>query len=423
MPAIKKTIKMLGFLKFLMSSINLIRSFQILDSRGNPTIMTLVRTDNNVGVASVPSGASTGSHEAFELRDKGRNFHGLGVNKAVKNVNTVINNKLKGMNVFEQEKIDYAMKELDGTKNKKRLGANAILSVSMACARCAANEKGVQLFEYLGGFHGFPTPLLNVINGGKHAGNSIAIQECMIIPDAKSFNDEIRIASEVYHELKGVILKKYGKTAVNVGDEGGFAPPVNDVEEAFRLVLKAVDNLGYGKKVSLGIDAASTEFYKKGKYDINGKKLGKAELLDYYKSLVKKYPLISIEDPFYEDDFKTTALLNKELRGKVQVVGDDLLVTSAERLHKSIGLKACSALLLKINQAGTITEANKACRTAQKAGMNVVVSHRSGETCDDFISDLCLGWHCNQIKAGAPCRGERVSKYNRLLILEQMMKK
>ncbi|MBN1923723.1 MAG: phosphopyruvate hydratase [Nanoarchaeota archaeon] len=405
-----------------MSGIKLVKSFCILDSRGNPTLTTFVQTENASGSASVPSGASTGKFEAYELRDKTKAFHGRGVSKAVNNVNNIISKKLKGMNVFNQEKIDYVMKELDGTPNKSKLGANAILSVSLAVARCAANEKKVELFDYLGGFKGFPTPLLNVINGGKHAGNKMNIQECMIIPDTKSFNEDMRIASETYQELKSVIEKKYGRTAVNVGDEGGFAPPVNNVEDAFKLVIKALDNLGYSKKVGLGIDAASSEFYNKGRYELDDKKISKTQLLDYYKSLSKKYPLWSIEDPFEENDFETTALLNKELRGRVQIVGDDLLVTNTERVLESVKHNSCTALLLKVNQAGTLTEANKACRTAQKNNMKVVVSHRSGETCDNFISDLCLGWGCSQIKAGAPCRSERTSKYNRLMILEQLMK-
>jgi enolase len=405
-----------------MSRIKLVKSFYILDSRGNPTLLTIVKTNKSTGVASVPSGASTGSYEAHELRDKKKAFHGKGVSKAIKNINTIIAKKIKGMKVFNQEKIDYKMIELDATQNKKRLGANAMLSVSMAVARCAAEEKGIELFEYLGGFKGFPTPQLNVINGGVHAGNNMAVQECLIMSNTNSFEKDMRIASEVYHELKKVLTKKYGKSAINVGDEGGFAPPINNIEDAFKLVLKSVNNLGYKKQVRLGIDAAASEFYKKGKYEINRKKLSNSKLLDYYKHLCKKYPLMSIEDPFHEDDFETTAQLNKELKGKVQIVGDDLLATNVERINKAVGLNACNALLLKLNQVGTLTEAKKACNLAQKNGWNVIVSHRSGETCDNFIADLTLGWGCNQIKAGAPCRGERTSKYNRLLLLGQLMK-
>ncbi len=404
-----------------MSSIRLIKSFYILDSRGNPTLTTIVKSEKGTGVASVPSGASTGAYEAYELRDNKKAYHGKGVLKAVSNVNNIIAKKLIGMNVFKQEKIDYTMKELDGTINKKNLGANAILSVSLAIARCAAEERGQELFEYLGGFQGFPTPLLNVINGGKHAGNNMRIQECLIIPNSKTFQSDMRIGSEVYHELKSIISKKFGVTGTNVGDEGGFAPPINNIEEAFKLVMKAVNNLGYSKKVGLGIDAAASEFYNKGKYIIKGKKLSKMELLEYYKHLTKKYPLWSIEDPFEENDFETTGLLHKALKG-VQIVGDDLLATNVKRLEKAISMKSCNALLLKVNQIGTLTEAKKACVLAQKNKMNVVVSHRSGETCDNFISDLSLGWACTQLKAGAPCRGERTSKYNRLLILEQIMK-
>lgn len=405
-----------------MGEIKLVKGYYILDSRGNPTILTIVKTDKSMGFASVPSGASTGKFEAYELRDNNKPFHGMGVKKAIKNVNTIIAKKLQGMKVTNQEKIDYAMIEADGTKNKKKLGANAILSASLATARCAANEKGVELFEYLGGFRGFPTPQFNIINGGRHAGNDMSIQECLVMVKSNSFKKDVRAGSEVYHELKKVLLKKYGKNAINVGDEGGFAPPIKSVEEAFKLIIKAAKNLGYEKKVKLGIDAAASEFYKKKKYKINNKKMKPSELLEYYKTLTKKYPLKSIEDPFNEEDYKTTAQLNKELKGKVQIVGDDLLVTNSERINKAIGLKACNALLLKVNQIGTLTEAKKACNTAQKADWNVIVSHRSGETCDNFISDLTLGWGCNQIKSGAPCRGERTSKYNRLLLLEQMMK-
>ncbi len=397
----------------------MIKGFQILDSRGNPTIMTVVKSKQGIGIASVPSGASTGIHEAYELRDHRKSYRGMSVLKAINNINNKINNALKGYNVEEQAKIDYTMIELDGTENKRRLGANAILSVSMAVARCAANEKGIELYEYLGGYNNMPTPLLNIINGGKHAGNKMKIQECMIIPDTKSFSEDIRIATEIYHTLKEVIEKKYGKSAINVGDEGGFAPPISKVEEAFELVLKAVEELGYSKKVGLGIDAAASEFYKNNRYYLTNRGIGKEKLLDYYKELVSKYPLWSIEDPFEQEDFETTAQLRKELKDKVQIVGDDLFTTNSKRIEIGIEKGSCNALLLKLNQIGTLTEAKKAMVLARNNGMKIVVSHRSGETCDDFISDLAVGWGAEEIKAGAPARGERVSKYNRLMIIEQ----
>ncbi|VVB76312.1 Enolase [Candidatus Tiddalikarchaeum anstoanum] len=400
-----------------------VNGFWILDSRGNPTITTIVKTKESIGVASVPSGASKGEFEAVELRDNAKAFNGKGVMNAIRNINTVISKELLNMDVTEQELIDSAMISLDGTPNKSKLGANAILSVSMAAARCAASFKNQELYRYLGGMKGFPTPLMNVINGGKHAGNNLNVQECMIIPDTPSFETDIQAASEIYQSLKKIIEKKYGKNATNVGDEGGFAPPITDIEDAFSMVLNAIEENGYGKEVKLGMDVAASEFFSDNYYNFQGKNLRSDQLSDYYIALSKKYPLVSIEDPFEQNDFESFAVLNKALRGKVQIVGDDLLVTNVERLKKSIQENSCSALLLKVNQIGTLTEAKKAAVLAHKNNMNVIMSHRSGETCDDFIADLCLGWGCEQLKAGAPARGERVSKYNRLLMLEQMMKK
>ncbi len=398
-----------------------IKSCWIIDSRGNPTIVTLIKTPVSMGVAAVPSGASTGSYEAVELRDNENYFDGKGVKKAVKNVNTIIKDRLLGEDVRNQSRIDYEMIELDGTTNKSNLGANAILSVSMAIARCAAMSKGLELYEYLGSYNKPPTPLMNVINGGVHAGNDLSIQETMIIPESNNFRKNIRMCCEVYQELKKQIIKKYGKLAVSVGDEGGFVPPIKSINESFELVLKAVKELGYENRISLGIDSAANEFYKNKKYFLEEKKFSSKELLDFYKSLCKKYPLKSIEDPFHENDFENTARLTQELKN-VQIVGDDLFTTNTKRLYTGIKNNAGNALLLKLNQVGTITEAKQAMMLAKDNGYKVIVSHRSGDTCDSFISDLCVGWDCSQIKSGAPCRGERTSKYNRLLMIEEFHK-
>lgn len=400
-----------------------VHSFWILDSRSNPTILTVVKTKNNTGVASSPSGASVGKYEAVELRDNTAAFHGMGVSKAINNINTFISKRIVGLDVCDQEDIDSAMVELDGTPNKSRLGANAILSVSLAAARCAAAEKNEELYKYLGGFKGFPTPMLNIINGRKHAGNDLDVQECLIIPNTDSFESDMVASSEIYYELKKLIEKKYGKAATTVGDEGGFSPPISDVEEALNLIADSVKRCGYEKEVGLGIDVAASDLYKDASYLMHKKRMKSDELIDYYSGIVKKYPVWSIEDPFEQDDFKSFSKLNRLFKGKVQIVGDDLLVTSLERLKTAVKEGSCNALILKPNQVGTLTEAKRAAQYAHRSGLNVIVSHRSGETCDDFIADLCLGWGCEEIKAGAPARGERVSKYNRLLMIEQLMRK
>ncbi|MBW2983754.1 phosphopyruvate hydratase [Candidatus Woesearchaeota archaeon] len=406
-------------------TIKKIKAREILDSRGNPTVEADILTTFGIARAAVPSGASTGVHEALELRDGGKRFGGKGVLKAVDNVNKVIAKKLVGADCREQEKIDKIMLELDGTDNKSGLGANAILAVSMACCKAGAVLQDIPLYQWLKELsknkkYVMPVPCMNVINGGVHAGNKLDVQEFMLFPvGAKSFSQALQFGAEVYHTLKSTIKKKYGINAVNVGDEGGFAPPVAKIDEPMGLLLDAIDRAGHKGKVEIGIDAAASEFFKNGKYFLEGKKLSTAQLASRYEELVKKYPLVSIEDPFCEEDFEDFALLNKKIGKKVQIVGDDLLVTNPKRVKKAIGNKACNALLLKVNQIGSITEAIEAARLAQSDGWGVMVSHRSGETEDSFIADLVVGLGTGEIKSGAPCRSERLAKYNQLLRIEE----
>ena len=418
------------------TSIAKIRSREIIDSRGNPTVETEVELcDGSVGRASVPSGASTGEFEAVELRDKSAvskharhakflrsRFGGKGVLKAVENVEREIAPRIVGLDACNQAEIDALMTRLDGTKNKGRLGANAILSVSMACARAAAQSLRIPLFRYLGGANAriLPLPMMNVINGGAHSDAPIDIQEFMIVPrGAKSLREAVRMGAEVFAELKNVLRSRGLSTAV--GDEGGFAPPVDTVDEALTTITDAVSDAGYtpGKDVFLAIDAASSEFFEDGVYTVDGMKLSAGELSDHYVQLTKDHPLISIEDPFFEDDFETTAQLTKAVGKHVQIVGDDLFVTNSKRLSKGIGCGAANALLLKVNQIGTITEAGDAAEMSFSNGYNVVVSHRSGESEDTTIADLSVGWGSGEIKTGAPARGERTAKYNRLLRIEE----
>ncbi len=408
-------------------SIKKIIARQVLDSRGNPTIQTSVYTSKGEFTGIAPSGASTGSHEAIELRDNKKSFHGKSVLKAIKNVNKIIAPKLVGRNPANQVELDELMISLDGSKNKSRLGANAIISVSIALTRAGAGEKNKPLYKYLNELSGekktsLPVPSSNIINGGKHAGGKLAPQEFMIAPNkAKSFTEATRIVSEVYHELKKQLKKKYGVQAINVGDEGGFAPPINKTRDALNAIMKAITELGYEKKVSLCLDPAASEFFKKGKYFIDDKKLSTGELTDFYLNLIKTYPIVSIEDGYDEDDWSGFQELTK--KSKIQVVGDDLLVTNPERILEGIALNACNALLLKVNQIGTITEAIEAFNLAKTSGWKTMVSHRSGETEDTFIADLTVGLNTGQIKFGAPCRGERTSKFNRLLRIEEELGK
>ncbi|CAI1492719.1 enolase [Thermococcus nautili] len=399
---------------------------EILDSRGNPTVEVEVYTPVSMGRAAVPSGASTGTHEAVELRDGGKRFHGKGVRRAVENVNKIIAPEIIGMDVTWQRDIDMLMIELDGTENKSNLGANAILGVSLAVAKAAANALGLPLYQYIGGTNAYvmPVPMSNVINGGVHAGNELDFQEFMIMPvGAKSFREGIMWVSETYHTLKKVIAKKYGKNAVNVGDEGGFAPPLKEPSEALDLLTEAIEETGYkvGDEIAFALDPASSEFYdeKLGKYVVGGKEYDRGELLELYKELVSKYPIVSIEDPFHEEDWEGFVEITKELGRKVQIVGDDLFVTNPKRIRKGIELGAANALLLKVNQIGTLSEAIDAAYTAFRAGYGVVVSHRSGETEDSTIADIAVAINAGQIKTGAPARSDRNAKYNQLIRIEE----
>ena len=406
-----------------MPAITNIKAREILDSRGNPTVEVELSTKNHTVTSSVPSGASTGTHEALELRDGGKRYGGKGVQKAVKNINSILAPKLKHKDVANQTQIDQLMIDLDGTKNKSRLGANAILAVSLAVAKAAAEKKHLLLYQYLSTLTNtkpsLPKPFFNIINGGKHAGTQLAIQEFMISPKAKTFSEALRMGSETYHQLKSVLEEKYGKSAINVGDEGGFAPPLKTAEEALTLLESAIKKAGYSGKIDIAIDCAASEFYKNGKYYLDNKTLTTEQLLNYYLQLIKKYPIISLEDPFQQEDFQSFAKLKQQT--KIQIVGDDLTVTNVDRINLAIKNNSCNCLLLKVNQIGTLTEALQAVKLAYKHNWKVMVSHRSGETEDTFIADLAVAIGCGQIKSGAPCRSERTAKYNRLLRIEELL--
>ena len=423
-----------------------VKAREILDSRGNPTVEADVTTSLGTFRASVPSGASTGIYEALELRDlDSKRFLGKGVLNAVKNIEQVLKPGIIGKLVTDQSVIDkFMVQELDGSKNewgwsKARLGANAILAVSLAVARAGAAFAGIPLYQYIARQAGnseeefiLPVPALNVINGGSHAGNKLAMQEFMLLPTgASTFREALQIGAEVYHHLKNVIKTKYGLDATNVGDEGGFAPNIQDNTEALNLLIEAINKAGHTGRIQIGMDVAASEFYKaeENKYDLDfktsendgSKRLTGLELANVYKNFVNLYPLISIEDPFDQDDWENYAVLTEALGDKVQIVGDDLLVTNPTRVQKAIDQKACNALLLKVNQIGSLTEAIEACKLAQSAGWGVMVSHRSGETEDTFIADLVVGLGTGEIKTGAPCRSERLAKYNQLLRIEEQL--
>ncbi len=413
-----------------MKTIKRIKGRQILDSRGNPTVeVDVILDDGTLGRAAVPSGASTGSHEAVELRDGDpKKFQGKGVLKAVRNIDKIIAPAIIGMSALKQEAIDQRMIELDGTPNKGKLGANAILGVSLAAAHAAANSKGVPLYRYLGGkeAHLLPVPLMNILNGGKHAEDSIDLQEFMVVPaGAKSFGHALQIGSEVYHALKNVLKKRKANTAV--GDEGGFAPSLATNREAVEVLLVAIEAAGYkpGRDCFIALDPASTEFYKNGKYVLakEGVSYTGSGMIDYYSKLVADYPIISIEDGMAEDDWAGWNLLNEKLGKKIQLVGDDLYTTNKERLSRGIKERASNSILIKLNQIGTLTETLEVMSMAKEVGWTSVVSHRSGETEDTTISDLAVARNCGQIKSGAPCRSERVAKYNRLLRIEEELGK
>jgi enolase len=400
---------------------------EILDSRGNPTVEVEVFLESgHRGRASVPSGASTGKHEALELRDKDpKRYLGKGVQKAVRNIHRVMAPKLLGVDVLDQKTIDTAMFHWDGTPNKIRLGANAILGVSLACAKAAANYLGIPLYQHFGGFSAtrLPLPMMNILNGGAHADNNLDLQECMILPvGAKSFKEALRMGTEVFHHLKTILKGKGYKTSV--GDEGGFAPDLRSNEEAFSLILEAIRKSGYqpGKEVALGIDAAATEFYRNRAYFLKAEKKSKrtsTEMIDFYEALIKKFPIVSIEDGLAEDDWKGWKAMTTRLGKKVQLVGDDIFVTNPNRLMRGIREKVANAILVKLNQIGTLTETLEVIEIAKKAGYRTIISHRSGETEDTTISDFAVGTKSGQIKTGAPSRTDRVAKYNQLLRIEE----
>ncbi|KAM1069939.1 hypothetical protein ACFX13_001844 [Malus domestica] len=420
-----------------MATIKLVKARQIFDSRGNPTVeVDVTLSDGTYARAAVPSGASTGIYEALELRDGGSNYLGKGVLKAVENVNSIIGPALIGKDPTEQTKIDnYMVQQLDGTVNewgwcKQKLGANAILAVSLAVCKAGALVNKIPLYKHIANLAGnktlvLPVPAFNVINGGSHAGNKLAMQEFMILPvGASCFKEAMKMGVEVYHHLKAVIKKKYGQDATNVGDEGGFAPNIQENKEGLELLKTAIAQAGYTGKVVIGMDVAASEFYdnKDKTYDLNFKeekndgsqKISGDSLKNVYKSFVAEYPIVSIEDPFDQDDWEHYAKMTAEIGEQVQIVGDDLL-----RVKKAINEKSCNALLLKVNQIGSVTESIEAVKMSKRAGWGVMASHRSGETEDTFIADLAVGLSTGQIKTGAPCRSERLAKYNQLLRIEE----
>ena len=414
-----------------MSVIDKIIARQIFDSRGNPTIEVDVITNNGVvGRAAVPSGASTGQHEAVELRDGGNNYYGKGVYKAVSNVNDIIAKELKGQSIFDQEKIDKQMISMDGTKNKSVLGANAILGVSLAVAKAAAKEKNISLYSYLGGdsANKLPVPMINIINAGSHSDAPIAFQEFMIIPVlAKSFSEAMQMGTEIFHSLKNVLKSKGLSTSV--GDEGGFAPKLEGIEDALESIKKAVEDAGYsfGKDIMISLDCAASEFYENGKYDYtkfegpSSKIRNSKEQADYLADLADKYPILSIEDGMDEDDWDGWKYLTEKIGDNVQLVGDDLFVTNVERLSKGINESIANSILIKVNQIGTLTETIDAVKMAHKAGYTSVMSHRSGETEDNTIADLAVALSTGQIKTGSVSRSDRMSKYNQLLRIEEQL--
>lgn len=408
-----------------MSIIKNIKGREILDSRGNPTVEVDVMLESGiVATASVPSGASTGINEALELRDNNKDrYMGKGVLKAVSNVNEIIKPKLVGMDVLNQRLIDETLLKLDGTENKSKLGANAMLGVSLACLKAAAKYSNKELYEYIGKGTIIPRPMMNILNGGAHADNGLDFQEFMIIPMTKDFRTNLRMGSEIFHHLKKILTQSGFSTGV--GDEGGFAPNINSTEEALNLIIDAIKAANYipGKDVYLGLDVAASEFYNDSKYSFEGKAKTSEELIEYYEYLCEKYPIISIEDGMAEDDYRGWELLTEKLGKKIQLVGDDLFVTNKKLFQKGIDQKLGNAILLKLNQIGTVTETIETILLAKKARYNTIISHRSGETEDTYIADFAVGLNLGQIKTGSLCRSERTAKYNRLLrIFEKIYK-
>ncbi len=404
-----------------------IKAIRVLDSRGIPTIRTFVFSGNAVASASVPSGTSSGLREAIELRDNDKMYFGLDVKKAIENVNTKINKALKGMFIFDQRAIDNKLIELDGTENKSNLGANAILSTSLAVARLAALELNIPLYKYIGRLnknnkHIMPIPILNIINGGAHAGDALPFQEFQIIPHFNNLEKNVQASVEIYHKLKEKLLEKYGLNATNVGYEGGFAPNISDPHLAIALISDVIAKTGYSKDVTIGLDCAANGFYssKKKTYLINKKEYDKDLLINYYLALMKEFKITSIEDPFSENDKEAWVDFYYLVRKKINLIGDDLLVTNPKIIKEAISKNYCNSLILKPNQIGTLSESIDAFNLAKKAGWKVIVSHRSGETEDTFITDLAVGLGADYVKFGAPARGERTCKYNRLLEIDRL---
>ena len=407
-----------------MTKIKNIIGREILDSRGNPTVEVDVILENGiVATAAVPSGASTGEREALELRDNDNRYNGKGVLKAVNNINKIIKSELIGMDTENQSQIDKKMIELDGTKNKSKLGANAILGVSMAVLKAASKASNKELYAYIGHHTIMPKAMMNILNGGMHADNSLDFQEFMIVPEAKNIKEKVRIGSEIFHQLKKVLKEKGYNT--NVGDEGGFAPDFKSNYEALDAIISTIEKAGYipGKDVNIALDVAASEFYKNGFYELENKKMKTDDLISYYQNLIEKYPIVSIEDPVDQNDWEGFVKITNLLGDKIQLVGDDLFVTNKECLQKGIDLKAGTAILIKVNQIGTITETLETIELAKQNNYKTIISHRSGETEDTTIADLAVGLGLGQIKTGSLSRTDRVCKYNRLIRIEEQIEK
>jgi enolase len=414
-------------------NIKSIKAREILDSRGNPTVEVECITEEGVFTASVPSGASTGIKEAYEMRDGNHRYGGKGVLKAIKNVNEIIAPKLVGMDCLNQKEVDEAMIRLDGTDGKYNLGANGIVGVSMAVCRAGANAKNLELYEYIAELFGnenlkMPSPAFNIINGGAHADNGLDFQEFMINPNGENFKESLRMGSEIYYKLKRFLKQSYPNFPVNVGDEGGFAPPIEVPEVALGLIVKSIDDSEYINKVNIILDIAASQFYKKekgateGYYGLKSGVLSTSDLLNYYSDLVRSYPIIGIEDPFAEEDWKGFERITSRLGDKIMIIGDDLLASNPDVIKEAQMRKSCNGAILKINQVGTVTEILEAAKICKEGGFKTMVSHRSGETCDSFIADLAVGISSDYIKSGAPARGERLAKYNRLCRIEEKIK-
>ena len=409
-----------------MSKINSIKAREILDSKGEPTVEAEVETEQGVFRASVPSGVSRGKYEAVELRDGGKRFLGKGVLKAVANIEKILAPKLKGEDVSQQERIDQILIELDGTKNKAKLGANAILGVSMACLRAGAAAKNLPLWKWLSKIAkrtpALPVPGILSMEGGLHGRGDLDIQEFLVVSQEDSFSEQLRIGTEIYHTLGLILNKRYGQSATNVGIEGGFTPPLKRTEEALDLVMEAIEKAGYQNKVEIILDVAATSFFRNGKYHFEEGILSREELLKFFAEILEKYPIMAIEDPFAEEDWQGFQEITKRFGKEITIIGDDLLTTNIQRIEESVAKKACNGLILKPNQIGTVSETIAAANLAIQNGWKVFVKHRGGETCDDFIADLSVGLGTGWLLAGAPARGERVAKYNRLLRIEEELK-